>query len=194
MMQGTTGNAVHTAERLMAIEREHDELRSQLEILKNQVHHFKKCRQRLLVRLELKASLCSLIFLSDELQAPAVVPEQFVASLLEIEKERDELRSQLKTTENQVQAHDHRKRRVAVLSLMFLPDERQSTAGMCLVLLVISSYDAGNSGKRDTYRWASDGDREGTRWAAKSVGNSERSGAPCLVVQAQNDQFEWNIL
>ena len=49
-----------------------------------------------------KSSLCSLIFLSDELQAPAVVPEQFVASLLEIEKERDELRSQLKTMENQV--------------------------------------------------------------------------------------------
>jgi hypothetical protein len=40
--------------------------------------------------------------MSVKLQAPAAVPEQFVASLLEIEKERDELRSQLKTMENQV--------------------------------------------------------------------------------------------
>ena len=40
-MQGTAGNTEHTAERLMEIERERDELRSQLEILKNQVHHAK---------------------------------------------------------------------------------------------------------------------------------------------------------
>jgi hypothetical protein len=38
MMQGTAGNAEHTAERMSEIERERDELRSQLKILKDQVH------------------------------------------------------------------------------------------------------------------------------------------------------------
>ena len=50
----------------------------------------------------MKASLCSLIFLSDEAQASAAVPEQFVSYLLEIEKERDELRSRLETLKDQV--------------------------------------------------------------------------------------------
>jgi hypothetical protein len=41
IMQGTTGNPGHTAQRLMEIERERDELRSRVETLKNQVHRAK---------------------------------------------------------------------------------------------------------------------------------------------------------
>ncbi len=41
VMQGQTENTEHTAERLMDIERERDELRSRLETLKDQVHRAK---------------------------------------------------------------------------------------------------------------------------------------------------------
>ena len=44
IMQEATANVGNSAESLMDIERERDELRSRLETLKDQVHRAKQCR------------------------------------------------------------------------------------------------------------------------------------------------------
>jgi len=90
---GTFGNAGYAAERLMEIERERDELRSRLEILKNQApavvpEHFVAYLLEIeRDRNELRSQLKKM-----ENQATAAVP---TGHLVDIERARDELQRQL---------------------------------------------------------------------------------------------------
>ena len=124
-MQGTTGNAGHAAERLVEVERGHDELRSLLETLKNQVlailnqilFNFirftrvcylviatcaQKTRRPALLELKFREGLLFFLYERDIMQGSTWNAGHAAERLMEIERANDELRSQLETLKNQV--------------------------------------------------------------------------------------------